>query len=379
MSTAVEEDEVVWVKPEYSKRSVGRAGKAYVSGDVTLLEFSAASLVIDNWRAAHGFPLNTLQILLRDRARKVDPDAIVAQRLKRMPSIELTLKKLGHFGLDRIQDIGGCRAVVNSIQDVSGLWDLFKTGRDFHELKKVDDYIWERGPRNTGYRSVHLIYAHHSQTHAEYNGLLIEVQLRSRLQHAWATAVETVAAFIGQPLKSGEGDQDWLRFFALMSSEIAFQEKTPTVPGTPTKRDELRYEIRSLAQKLDVISRLGAYQTALSVANTGLSDGTKLHYFILARDAEAGTVEVYGFTNRQVVMATERYRELEQTALTRGGKADVVLVSVADLKTVYQAYPNYFADTTAFSTLVKQATKGTQNVSRSVQRRGADAANGQGA
>ncbi|MBU6438396.1 MAG: hypothetical protein KGQ77_12790, partial [Betaproteobacteria bacterium] len=62
-----------------------------------------------------------------------------------------------------------------------------------------------------------------------FNNQKIEVQLRTRLQHAWATAVEIVDAFTGQALKSGlklnSGDPKWRRFFALMSSVIAIREK----------------------------------------------------------------------------------------------------------------------------------------------------------
>ena len=43
----------------------------------------------------------------------------------------------------------------------------------------------------SGYRGVHLIYRYNSDRKTEYNTLLIEMQLRSQLQHAWATAVET--------------------------------------------------------------------------------------------------------------------------------------------------------------------------------------------
>jgi hypothetical protein len=66
-----------------------------------------------------------------------------------------------------------------------------------------------------------------------YNGLRIEMQLRSRLQHAWATAVETVGTFLRQALKSSQGEGAWLKFFALMGSALARREHTPLVPGTP--------------------------------------------------------------------------------------------------------------------------------------------------
>jgi hypothetical protein len=40
-----------------------------------------------------------------------------------------------------------------------------------------------------------------------------EIQLRSRLQHAWATTVETVDTFTRQAIKTGGGKAEWRRFF----------------------------------------------------------------------------------------------------------------------------------------------------------------------
>ena len=62
-----------WILPEYSRRAVDRAGKTLVStwmGDGTSRgNVQQALTVLNNWRAAHSFPLNTLQMGLRGRAR----------------------------------------------------------------------------------------------------------------------------------------------------------------------------------------------------------------------------------------------------------------------------------------------------------------------
>ena len=58
----------------------------------------------------------------------------------------------------------------------------------------------------------------------------VELQLRTRLQHAWATANEIVGTFRREELKSGEGGPDWLRYFVLAVppaySRIAAQDAT---------------------------------------------------------------------------------------------------------------------------------------------------------
>src|SRR5690348_9890038 len=102
--------------------------------------------------------------------------------------------------LSQMQDIGGCRAVVASLSDVSRLVKHYKASDMKHKLLNEDDYI--TAPRKSGYRSYHLIYRYFSDKKSSHNGLRIEVQIRSQLQHAWATAVETVGTFIRQALKS---------------------------------------------------------------------------------------------------------------------------------------------------------------------------------
>ncbi|RMG20666.1 MAG: hypothetical protein D6729_02400, partial [Deltaproteobacteria bacterium] len=116
-----------------------------------------------------------------------------------------------------------------------------------------------------GYRGVHLIYQYHSDRMTTYNGLRIELQIRSLLQHAWATAVETVGIFLQHSLKSSMGPDDWLRFFALSASAFARAEGSPAVPGTPTVQRELRREIKRLMHELGVEENLRTFGQALRV------------------------------------------------------------------------------------------------------------------
>lgn len=97
-----------------------------------------------------------------------------------------------------------------------------------------------------------FIYRYYSDVNKAYNGLKIEMQLRTKLQHAWATAVETVGTFIRQALKSSQGEEEWLRFFAFMGTVIALREKQSLVPGTPQDRSKLVSELRKYASQLEV-------------------------------------------------------------------------------------------------------------------------------
>lgn len=340
---------MVWTEPAFSKSAVDKAGATFISAESSSEERELALLAINNWRSSHGFPLNTFQVTLRDYAARADKQGpLVAQRLKRLPSIRAKLQRFGGMKLSRMQDIGGCRAVVSGIAQVFKMDDLYDSSRMKHVLVSEKDYIAE--PKDSGYRSLHRAYRYRSDKSETYNGLLIEVQIRSRLQHAWATAVETVGTFTRQALKSSEGEEPWLRFFALMSSELAIREGTPLVPSTPDDPAALRKEIRDLATGLDVVGRLEAFGQALRFLE---EDATRANdrYWLLELFVESSTLVVRGY--RDVVQATEEYRAIEQ-AIQDDANRDAVLVSVQSLAALRRAYPNYFLDTSAFLDVVRE-------------------------
>lgn len=341
-----------WTEPRYSRSSVDRAGACYINPEATQTERDKARLIINNWRSSHSFPLNTLQTNLRYAAGQVDPDPTVAQRIKRLPSIKHKLERISGMKLSRMQDLGGCRAVVADVEKVSALLDFYHSKSQMkHKLVREDPYIWE--PKASGYRGVHLVYAYHSDKKSTYNDLRIEIQLRSQLQHAWATAVETVGTFTQQALKSSMGEEGWLRFFALMSSALALREGTPLVPDTPADPHELIDELRDLSEKLQVVERLSAYGAALQHVEKQLKPGGK-HIFLLELDLDARVLRVKSYED--AAPAAAAYSAAERK--TEGDPAiDVVLVSADSITSLQRAYPNYFLDTTAFLASLQDATE----------------------
>jgi hypothetical protein len=332
-----------WVTLEYSKGQVDAAGRLLATGEGSVEEQNQALEVINNWRAAHSFPLNTIQVGLRRLARGVDEHALIAQRLKRVPSILQKLRRFSHMKLSRMQDIGGCRAVVDSSAEVRKVRREYAKSRQQHEFIGEKDYI--ATPKDSGYRGVHLIYRYQSDRTPTYTGRLIEIQLRSRLQHAWATAVETVGTFLQQSLKASEGSDLWLRFFTVTSSAFAIVEGTPVAPGTPTDEGSLRAEVASLASQLQVRKKLSAFGQALKIA-----EDTKMksaQYFLLSLMPAQAHLAVYGYKKQELEQATSHYLEIEKSQANTPG-AQTVLVAVDSLSALKRAYPNYFLDTEVF-------------------------------
>lgn len=265
-----------WALPKYSRAEVNAASKVWLSANSTAAEVADALMIVNNWRGIHAFPLNTFQMGLRNRGAKFSDDVLVAQRIKRLSSIELKLKLRPTMKLTQMQDIGGCRAILEDVQVLRQLVTSFKDSDLKHKLLTEDDYIMS--PRASGYRGVHLVYSYNSDRSETYNDLKIEIQLRSQLQHAWATSVEVVGTLVDQALKSSLGDPGWLRFFQLMSSELARKEREPLVPGTPDDRGEARKEITKLISQYNPIGRLESYSEALNYIEHSESGD---HFYIL--------------------------------------------------------------------------------------------------
>src|SRR5207237_3924512 len=111
------------------------------------------------------------QATLRTKLRGNFADPIVAQRLKRMPTIINKLVRYPAMKLTTMQDIGGVRAVLPNVVEAERLANIYRNeSRFLHELIDQKDYIVN--PRSEdGYRSVHLIYKYKNERFPGYDGL----------------------------------------------------------------------------------------------------------------------------------------------------------------------------------------------------------------
>ena len=137
-----------WVSPKYSKGKVDQAGNLLIAEDPNIFELENAYAVINNWRSSHSRPLYTFRYGLRRHAERVDGNALVAQRIKRLSSIILKLQLLRNMKLSQMQDIGGCRAVVSSVAEVYEVVKNYKGSDIKHKLLNERDYI--KAPRRSG-------------------------------------------------------------------------------------------------------------------------------------------------------------------------------------------------------------------------------------
>lgn len=327
-----------------SKKQVQKAGKS-LAKNAQGQEFIDSMAILSQWRSLHAYPINTFQTLLRKRVNKLAfKNPIIAQRLKRTPSIITKLQRFPSMDLSRMQDIGGLRVVLDDVDDVYKLHQALINGKHQHEpLLPPNDYITT--PKNDGYRSLHQVFKYHSQDNPQLNGLFIELQIRTKRQHAWATAVETLGILEKSSFKTGQGTDEFKRFFKLASALFACDEKQPILDELAgVDIHSIAKELTGIEQQLQIFSKLQGLIITTKHIESSNDNG---EYYVMELDSNKSTVNLVAFNQRQLDKAESFYKTREIDTKD-APHIEVVLISAGNLKQVKKAYPNYFLDTQAF-------------------------------
>lgn len=183
-------------------------------------EIRKARGVVDAYRSAHAEPLRAAYMGLRSCLITEGLKFDLSRRMKRLPTIEDKLRRLPSMDLSSMQDIGGCRAVLNTQEEVQRVVDRFVANslKRNKQSDKIRDYVVQ--PQDSGYRAVHI--------YTRYHGRRIEVQLRTGEQDSWAKIVESLTSNTGIDFKNGDGPDevhDLLRRLSELGSR--------RVPGQP--------------------------------------------------------------------------------------------------------------------------------------------------
>ena len=259
--------------------------------------------------------------------------------------------------LTTMQDIGGLHAVLESIVDVYKLASTYRDNTRFkHELVDEKDYMYK--PRSEdGYRSLHLIYKYKNKRNPAYDGLRLELQIRTKLQHTWATAVETMGTFLGQALKSRQGDQEWLDFFAITSSAFAYMENSNPVPRFKGLSHKETFSAVAKAEaNLDVLEKMNGFSFAVREIVKHRGKGKSWSYHLIILNSLKQTIQIIPYDRESFKEAMIHYSKVEAEA-AKGKKIEPVLVSAGPIDELRKAYPNFFLDIRDFMSIVHEIVK----------------------
>lgn len=326
----------------FSRHKLDKYGEALIGTDPFLRPDALSH--IQMWRETHLFVLDELNKQLKTffAERGIAYD-FQSMRIKRMTSIEAKLRNNAkdRMKLGGMQDIGGIRYVFGGIDALDkaseALDDFAPTG---FKYKRKSDYIAE--PKQSGYRSIHFIYQYVSDDE-KYNGISIELQIRTRLQHAWAMAVETASLTAKTTLKAEIGGaENWRGFFRLVSALFAREEGKPLQSQFTdyTKADFCREYYAYKDKKL--VDQLDALRVTTSNANF---DNEEKGFCVLVINFEKRIVNAKIFRTEDSEEATRTFSGIEDSIKENEA---ALMVAIERIKEIREAYPSYFLDSKAF-------------------------------
>ena len=342
------------IAPKFSRNRVNRAGEAIRNGVASFEDIE----VLENWRAAHAHIINTFQANLRRRTRY--ENFFVGQRLKRRVTIEDKLKRQPQMQLARMHDIAGCRVIFPSVGEMLKFRDNFIRSRAKHRrlTAERDQFNYFENPKSTGYRGIHDVYKYNSYAESakQWNGLSIEIQYRTRAQHAWATAVEIADLLTKSRGKFSDEDSNYMNFFRVCSEIIARHEEDCNSCYQGKSRSELLSLYEHCTSELDILEILSR-NTAVGIGQIdGVFKKGQNTVLIYPYEKSGQSYLLRAITLKNTRNALERYEKEEKDW---AGKADVVLVRAEDGKMLRRVFQNYFTDSSDF---VKYVNRGLRKM-----------------
>lgn len=242
------------IPPPLSKTQVDRLGDRLKRGSYAEDDLRA----LDSYRRTFGAPYSeVVEALLR---LKLEPTGRPAK------STESLVEKLRResIRLVQVQDIAGCRVVVADMTEQDQL--VTRLCSIFPGASVVD----RRLNPSYGYRAVHVI--------PEIAGKLIEIQVRTSMQHLWAETSERLSDQIDKDLKYGGGPEDFRYLLAESSGVVAQYEEVyqryaramhdrqsqQQIEGHLAERDRDLADVKATMEAvLDVLHRLFSELTSL--------------------------------------------------------------------------------------------------------------------
>ena len=320
-----------------SKGAINRAGEALRRRSVT----SGQTLCLESWRIAHRYVIHSFEALLRARAKQYE-EVEVAQRLKRRTTIVDKLSRYPRMELARMDDIAGCRVIFPTVESLHDYRNKVHKAKFKHLLRnEKGKYDYLLSPTDRGYRGIHDVYEYRARQKKPtyYNGLMIEIQYRTQVQHAWATAVELVTQLTENEPKFNRGDPRHIRLFVLASEMLARAHEAMNSCLAEIGNKELVEEFDSLNEELQVMQMF--FNLHLHKWADEEAKAKKAAHVILQLNT-TGDLTYHHFDLE--LEASRALLELEKA----NPEDDIVLVGASTAKEIASAFRNYFRDVGAF-------------------------------
>lgn len=343
-----------------SKNQVKKAGRKIRKNEGDLKDARAK---IQSFRTEHKKPLECIvQIVSRYSCEGTQ----VVARLKRLDTIIDKLTRLSLDGVSEnktcvtnMNDIGGCRAIFerieylyDALEDIKIIVDRLSNIK----IKDIDNYIENPKGNDCGYRSLHIIFEFKTPDKT----LKIEAQLRTRVQHLWATTVEVIDLIERVKIKTLSHRPDneknrsqiyWEELLSLMSDVIAGNEGCNEL--TDSRRTEIKNKLKYLNNKVKAVNKLESFK--LVSEKIDFNTSSQNSYYIVVIGLEKGSIKVIAeqaYDNEHKAMLI--YNNIEQVVSSMEN-TNTLMVATKDISSLGDAYPNYLGDCQAFIEMLNEA------------------------
>lgn len=273
---------------------------------------------LQEFRTSFSKPLVNVFNITRELADKVNQSSILAFRLKRIDTIINKLSRENEMDLSRMGDIGGIRCIFYNEAEVYKAKTLIEN--TFESGGKTRDYINDI-KRDIGYKSIHMYVKD------PISQKRIEIQLRTRNHHNWATLIEITDLLYDLRLKElgFESNQRFGKFHALMSSDKELSKDEA----------ELVYDVLDKYDFISVLSKTFRKNNA-EVKKRWTSEEKNNSFFLIeASKKEIPILKSFKTFEEAEYAYFERYKE--------NSSAEIVLTSIRkpNFKQISVAYANY--------------------------------------
>lgn len=308
-----------------TKGEIDRLGKRIGSSEIVSDE---DMLLLQEYRQTFQEPISRVFNFVIDAARKIDRQCIVTYRIKRIDTIIEKLRRFqenenGGMNLSRMWDIAGCRCILNSSNDEK-LYQLKRAIlKEFGPESKINDHIAK--PKDSGYRSLH-IYVKDKVTEKP-----VEIQIRNKEQHNWATLVEIVDLLYGTKNKE-QGASGLLGRFLYLYSH-----------GNSLSDTEFNEMLR-IERKKKVFEKMSGVLTRnyLNIRRQWLRQKPKGGFFVITANKKSSEIESFQSFKEAEAVYYEKY--------LANRDSNIVLTHLRhpEFEQVSMAYSNYVLAMHAF-------------------------------
>lgn len=347
---------MAYPEPPQSKSAVKRAGTAISNGTATDADFQ----LVDRWRASHGYVINTFQAWLKGHIAKQEYYIEFAQRLKRRNTVVDKLGRKNSAGealiadVSAMHDFAGCRMIFNDIQQLNEFRSYIHSSNVMRNVEHVlrhdpEKYDYIAHPKPSGYRGIHDVYRHfprgsvRREEKKPWDGLLVELQYRTRAQHAWATAVEISDLLDGERTKFEMDTSDRGLFFAIASEIIARRHENIANAFADVETEELQKKLQKLEKSMGILRRLELLKQFED------EDNLQNHNVLNIYRKEDGSLSLEIIPYKTAAPAIAKATELEKSEES----VNAVYVRSDNPKQLRSAYRNYFYDPVDFVRLIQ--------------------------